>query len=120
MNEPMLSQQTACRNFWNLYAMSYKDKDLLNCLSQFLINGHQNLLEDDIVKVFKAFAHFDYLNLEARDALLKTTIRNSQNYSFASLAEICQSLTRLGFENQTLLKIIKNSIVSVRQRGEVE
>ena len=69
--------------------MSYHDKDLLNCLSQYIIKGHQNLMEQDIVKVFKAMAHFDYLNLEARDALLKTTIRNSQQYTFSSLAEIC-------------------------------
>jgi hypothetical protein len=58
--------------------MSYKDKELMNCLSKYIINGHQNLIEKEIVQVFKAFAHFDYLNLEARDALLKTTIRNSQ------------------------------------------
>lgn len=76
-NEPILSQSSACINFWNFYAMSFEDKDLLNCLSQYIIKDHQNLIEKDVVKVFKSMAHFDYLNLEARDALLKTTIRNS-------------------------------------------
>jgi hypothetical protein len=92
MNEPVLSQQAACRNFWNYYAMDYKSKELLNCLSKYIVEGHQNLLEDEIVQVFKAFAHFNYINLEARDALLKTTIRNSQEFQFSSLADICQSL----------------------------
>ena len=58
---------------------------------------------DDIVAAFKAFAYFNYLHLEARDGLVKTSIRYSEQYDFKSLASICESLSLLGYENHTLL-----------------
>ena len=98
---------------WNLWAIGYNSKPLMTHASKFIINGHQNLTENEVVNCLKTYAHFNFLDLEARDSLVKNALRNSQTYTFKSLAEICESLTSLGTENTTLLNILKTQIIGI-------
>ena len=70
---------------------------------------------DDVVSVLKAYAYFDYLDMPARDGLVKTAIRNSESYNFKSLASICDSLARLEYPNKTLLEIVRRMILQYEQ-----
>jgi hypothetical protein len=74
---------------WNLWAMGYKSEEMMTHASKFIVKGHQNLTESEVVDCLKTYAHFNFLDLDARDALVKNSLRNSQNYSFKSMAEIC-------------------------------
>lgn len=51
---------------------------------------------DDVVNSFKALSYFGELSLSTKEALLKTAIRYSQEYTFKSLADILESLTVAG------------------------
>jgi hypothetical protein len=104
---------------WATYALGYKDKDLLDKLSLTLETEHTNLQMADVVNACKAFAYFDYLNLPARDGLVKQAIRNSQEYDFKSLASICESLSLLNYENKTLLQIVRRMLLTFEDKGHL-
>jgi len=78
-------------------------------------------MAEDIVSLMKSYAHFGYYPEEVRASLLKTAIRNSSEYDFATLGDICQSLSLLEAEtNKTFLDIIRNRIVGYAARDEIE
>lgn len=87
--------------------MDYRNEQILKVLSNSIEKHHTVIPMDEVVGSLQAYAHFNYLNLPARDGLVKTAIRNSQEYSFKALASICESLARLDYENKTLLQIVK-------------
>jgi len=78
INEPAnLKLNVANRTLWSLYAIGYKNEKLLDKLSKTIAHEHVNLQMPDVVGAFKAYAYFKYLHMEARDGLVKTSIRNS-------------------------------------------
>ena len=48
----------ACRSLWSLYAIGYKDKNLIHKLNQSVEKFHQHLPKEDVVSTFKALAYF--------------------------------------------------------------
>jgi len=72
VNEPgRLSLGVTTKALWSSFVIGYKNKDLLDKLSETIEFEHTNLQMQDVVSTFKAFAYFDYLNLPARDGLVK-------------------------------------------------
>ena len=104
VSEPVdIKPAVASKMLWSLYAIGYKNVALLDKLSGSISANHQHIPQTDLVNIFKAYAHFDYLHIETRDGLVKTAIRNSQEYTFDSLASICESLSIINYDNKTLL-----------------
>lgn len=117
VSEPAtLKANVATKTLWSLYAMDYRNEEMLKVLSSSIEKHHTEIPMDEVVGSIQAFAHFNYLNLPARDGLVKTTIRNSQEYSFKALASICESLARLNYENHTLLQIVKKQLLTYENR----
>lgn len=67
---------------WSFYAIGHKHKGVLDKFSETIVTDHMHLHMDDAVSIMKAWAYFGYLNLDARDAVVKTVIRNSDEYNF--------------------------------------
>mmetsp|Transcript_3698 Transcript_3698/g.5574 ORF Transcript_3698/g.5574 Transcript_3698/m.5574 type:complete len:442 (-) Transcript_3698:16-1341(-) len=106
---------------WNMYALDFKDKALIAKLSEPLVSSHTQLSDDDLVSLFKSFAHFGSIPEDVRASLIKMTIRKSQDLDFATLGDICQSLSMIETEtNGTLMNIIKQKISGYMHRDELE
>jgi hypothetical protein len=120
VDEPgRLSLGVSNKLLWSLYAIGYKNTPLLEKISDTLVFSHTNLEMTDVVSAMKAFAYFDYLNLPARDSMVKQAIRNSQQYDFKSLASVCESLRILGYENKTLLNVVRRLLLTFEDKGEL-
>lgn len=121
VNEPAkIKLGVATKTLWSMYAFGHKDKSLIKSLSPSLIENHQIMDRKDVVNCLKAYAYFDYLDMPVRDSLVKTTIHSSQNYDFKSLANICESLAQLEYENKTLLQIVKRIILTYESRDALD
>ena len=99
--------------------MDYKNEKLLKVFSDSITKHHTLLQMNEVVGSLKAMAHFDYLDIPARDGLVKTAIRNSQEYSFKGLASICESLAMLRHENKTILEIVRRQLLMFESRDSL-
>ena len=109
--ELVLPTQMVCRNLWNFYALMHFDKELFDKFAQIIAKSSDSLNELDVANALRSFAQFKYMNFDALEGLIKTTIQNASTYNIKSLAVISNSLAILEIQNTTVFKIIKNVIL---------
>ena len=108
VKEPQLSYTVACRNLWNLFALDHESKVGMDCFTQALLNTKPELIKPiDVASAMRSFAHFQYVNYDCIEVLLKITIRNTQDFKMQTLAVTINSLADLDITNPTLLLITK-------------
>lgn len=72
ISEPgKISLGVTTKTLWSMYAIGYKNKGLLAKLSETIAEDHTNMHMADVVGAAKAYAYFDYLDIPARDGLVK-------------------------------------------------
>ena len=72
MKEPGLNSYTASRNLWNMYAFDYYDKPVLERFSQVIRDTQSDNLNDlDIANAMRSFAHFQHMDYDCLEVLLK-------------------------------------------------
>ena len=77
------------------------------------------LNELDLANSLRAFAHFQYVNFDCLEMLLKQSIRNASEMKLRSLAVVVNSFAELDVINPTLLTITKEILLrSVDTKSE--
>ena len=72
MADPGLNSYTASRNLWNLYAFDYYDKVAMDRFANVIMHTDpQKLNELDIANTVRSFAHFQFLDYDCLEVLLK-------------------------------------------------
>lgn len=81
LSNPTHDTYLSSRNLWNLYALDFKSEIALEKFSQVIqeADGAQ-LSEIDIANAIRAFAHFQYVNYECIESLLKQTIKRASEF----------------------------------------
>lgn len=82
----------AVRSLWNLYAINYFDRDLIDKLSESISANQSVLTEKEVVAAFKSYAYLGYMPVDATSALVSRAIKNADTYEYASLADILESM----------------------------
>ena len=123
--EPKLDHITACRNLWNLFALDHRsDKALKLFATTILKTDATKLNELDIANALRAFAHFQYLDYECVETLLKQSIRCASEMKLHSLSVVVNSFAELEVTNPTLLaitrEILLNSIDKKRDQNNMQ
>lgn len=63
---------------WNLFAFDYYDKVAFERFSQVLLTAEPDKLHDlDIANAVRSFAHFEHVDYDCLEVLLKQTIRRA-------------------------------------------
>lgn len=97
---------------WNLFALDYKNEHALFKFGQTIVNSDANKLNElDIANTLRAYAHFQHVDYECIEVLLKQTIRRAQDFKLQSLAVIANSLADLDIVNPTFLEIVKQILI---------
>ncbi len=110
--DPELKVVLACRNLWNLYALNHRSEHGLKIFSEIILRDSKFLNEMDIANSVRAFAHFQYMNYDCLEVLLKLSIRTGNDMKFHSLGVILNSFAELDITNPTLLNITKEIILA--------
>ena len=112
LKEPKIDTYTACRNLWNLYALDHKNEVAVQKFSEVIVAADASKLNElDIANSLRAFAHFQHVDLDCIEVLLKQTIRRAQEFKLQSLAVIANSLADLDVANPTFLEITKQILL---------
>lgn len=101
----------ACRNLWNFYCLDYFDEKVFELLSNQVAKNPAKLLELEVANALRAFAHFNYINYDAMDPLIRTSIARAADFNTKTLAVILNSMAELDIKNQTLFTHVKNLIM---------
>ena len=110
--EPTITSYTACRNLWNFYAFDYYDKVALERFSKVILDTKADQLNElDIANAVRSFSHFQHMDYDCLEVLLKQTIRRADTFKLQSLAVILQSFAELDISNPTLLTISKQILL---------
>ena len=108
LNEPKLDTYTACRNLWNLQALDYRSDLALAKFAETIVAADVNKLNEvDIANSLHALAHFNHVDFDCIEKLLKQTIRKAQDFKLQTLAVIANSLADMDVANPTFLEILK-------------
>ncbi len=118
--EPKLEVRIACRNLWNLFALDHKSEAGLKLFADVIQKGDSSKLNElDLANSLRAFAHFQYVNFDCLEMLLKQSIRSASEMKLKSLAVVVNSFAELDVTNPTLLTITKEILLrSVDTKSE--
>lgn len=112
MNDPGLNSYIASRNLWNLYAFDYYDKVAMDRFANVIMNTEPDKLNElDIANAVRSFAHFQFLDYDCLEVLLKQCIRRADNFNMQTLAVVLNSFAELDVSNPTLLEISKQILL---------
>jgi len=79
--EPTLTSYTACRNLWNFYAFDYHDKVALERFSKVILDTKPDSLNElDIANAVRSFAHFQHMDYDCLEVLLKESIKRADTF----------------------------------------
>ena len=78
--EPLITVPIICRNLWNFQALNYFNKELFDRFSCVIAANCDKLNELDVANAMSSFAHFEYLNYDCMEGLIKTIIKDATTY----------------------------------------
>ena len=113
VKEPQLSYVIACKNLWNLYALDHFNKVAMDCFTQVILSTKPELIKPiDVASALRSYAHFQHLNYDCIEVLLKISINRATDFNMQTLAVTVNSLAELDITNPTLLQITKQILLS--------
>ena len=120
-SEPKLPLLLASRNFWNLYALNYKSETALNMFTEVYRSTKMENLDDiSIANALVAFAHFQYIDFDCMEVLLKASIQRASGMKLATLALVVNAFAQLEVHNPTLLQITRQVLLtSIDRKAEI-
>jgi len=77
-----------------------------------ILTSQADKLHDlDIANAVRCFAHFQQMNYDCLEVLLKQSIKRAENFNMQTLAVILNSFAELDIHNPTLLSIAQQIIL---------
>ena len=120
MNEPGLNSYLATRNLWNIYMLNYNYEQALERFSQVIRETEPDKLSElDIADALRALAHFQHMDYDCLEVLLKQSIKRADKFKLQTLAVVLNAYAELEIVNPTLLTIAKQTILARIDRNEV-
>lgn len=97
-----------------MFALDHKSNVALKLFADVILRVGEpyKLNELDIANSLRAFAHFQYVNYDCLELLLKQTIRSASEMKLRSLAVIVNSFAELDVINPTLLGITREILLN--------
>jgi hypothetical protein len=97
-----------------LFALDVRNETALKMFSDVILRVGEpyKLNELDLANSLRSFAHFQYVNYDCLELLLKQTIRSAHEMKLRSLAVIVNSFSELDVVNPTLLGITKEILLN--------
>lgn len=92
---------------WNFVALEYKSEKALKFFTQYILERPDLLNELDVANCLTAYAHFEYLDYDILEILLKQAIRTAAEMKIFSLSTINYAFSRMDITNATLIDITK-------------
>ena len=112
VKEPKLSYVVASKNLWNLYALDHFNKVAVDCFTRVIVDTKPELIKPiDIASAMRAYAHFQHLDYDCMEMLLKIAISRTREFNLQTLAVTLNSFAELDITNETLLQISKQYLL---------